>query len=320
MQPGERVYLRDNVGLGLDSIQLARAMSAANAVRLSGVQVKLPVSLSSEGDELAIVLGDLRTPCTHILKFTTPSYHTLVPNEWLTLELARRCGFTVPTAHLVHFKSGSTLPGPALLVERYDIPTQEELDRGGSTLRLVLPRDLSTLLGLRRVQKYDTSIDTIAGALRDAGAAASMGKAWAAGMEAFFTHVYFSWLTCNGDLHAKNFSVLHDYTPSSTGPSLVTAGIRYAPLYDLVNTTLEQSEDRTFALPLNGHRNNVGRREWLTLAKQCGIPATVAKERMEAIAQILSESVAILPSHVLPPEPANRYKLLVNERLAQDHK
>ena len=93
-----------------------------SGVRLSGVQPKLPVGLRREGNELTLALGDLRAPCTHLLKLQSPMYGQLVENEWATMELARQAGLPFPTVRQVEITGEGKRGELALLVERYDIP------------------------------------------------------------------------------------------------------------------------------------------------------------------------------------------------------
>ncbi len=91
------------------------------AVGLSGIQPKLPVSFTMESGSPTVRIGDLRTSCTHILKFQSPHYPSLVENEWATMELARRAGLRVAPVRIITFESGSPFQGNSLIVERYDM-------------------------------------------------------------------------------------------------------------------------------------------------------------------------------------------------------
>jgi serine/threonine-protein kinase HipA len=94
---------------------LARIFAPAETPRLSGVQIKAPMSLAPDG---ALVLA-IDQPFTHILKPAgTAGFETLPVVEWLCLELGRAAGFDVPTTALIEMPDGMS---PALLVERFDI-------------------------------------------------------------------------------------------------------------------------------------------------------------------------------------------------------
>ena len=237
------------------------------ATRLSGVQPKLPVHLEEIDGRLEVSLGGHNSTTTHILKLPSPIYPEFVENEWATMELARRVGLSVASVRRVRFQQGSKLGGPGLLIERFDIP-----DSLKGAERLLLLEDGASLLGLSRTNKYRTSFERMTTILLSL----ELGSE---GMERFFDHVLFSWLVGNGDLHAKNVSVLHEIESDQFGRSPSAVGVRYSPLYDLVNTRVVLPRD-DFALSLNGKRNNLRLRDFVTLADRCGLDRTLARERV----------------------------------------
>ena len=94
---------------------LSRLYEQSETPRLSGVQIKSPMGLLTDGT-LLLAVG---RAFTHVLKPAgTAGFETLPVLEWLCLELGRACGFEVPSTALVEMPDG--LP-PALLVERFDI-------------------------------------------------------------------------------------------------------------------------------------------------------------------------------------------------------
>jgi serine/threonine-protein kinase HipA len=137
----------------------------------------------------------------------------------------------------------------ALLVERYDIPDQEALARLAPDLRLALQEDACSLLLLPRGRKYDPSLERIAAKLVELGLNTHS-------MDVFLRHVAFSWIVGNGDLHAKNISIVRRVVPGQLGTAPSLERVVYSPLYDLVCTRLAIRDDQ-FALPLAGKRHNL---------------------------------------------------------------
>jgi serine/threonine-protein kinase HipA len=89
-------------------------------------------------------------------------------------------------------------------------------------------------------------------------------------------HFAFAYLTCNGDAHAKNFSILH-----RDGEWRVT------PAYDLPSTP--PYGDTTMALTLGGKsREDIRRSDFIALGEVCGVPS-------KATVRILDGLVAALP-------------------------
>ena len=95
--------------------RLAALYANADTPRLSGVQIKAPMSLDAGGT----LTPSVGLPFTHILKPAgTSGFETLPLVEWVGLALARAVGLPAPEAALVRMPDG--MP-PALVVERFDI-------------------------------------------------------------------------------------------------------------------------------------------------------------------------------------------------------
>ena len=129
---------------------LARLYSQPGTPRLSGVQIKAPMSLLSDGT----LLPALDRAFTHVLKPAgTAGFEALPVVEWLCLEFGRAGGFEVPSAALIEMPDG--MP-PALLVERFDIR------RGPQDRRLLALEDFCSILNLPASAKYDSTIERVA--------------------------------------------------------------------------------------------------------------------------------------------------------------
>jgi serine/threonine-protein kinase HipA len=274
-------------------------------VRLSGVQAKLPVSLFRGSAGATIRIGDLRHACTHILKVPVPQSPHLVENEWATMELARRIGLPVAEVARVEFQQGSRYEGRSLLVERYDIPDRAQLESGES---LILQEDACALLGLRREQKYDTSLERVADALVSAGVGA-------ADMRSFLRLVAFCWLVGNGDLHAKNVSVLRLLRTAGPGEPPRENGVVLAPFYDLVNTRLYLTGD-DFALPVDGKRSKLRLRNFSRLGGRWGMDRSDVRADVEGLVAGVSEKLgAVVAASGLPEDLQAKYTSIVQENI-----
>lgn len=287
-----------------DTRELWVELRRLGATGLSGVQAKLPVHLFAVDDEPHIAIGGLRNTSTHILKLPSREYPDLVPNEWASMELARRVGLDVAELRQVEFQAGSPLEEPGLLIERFDLP--EQLDRAES---LPLLEDAASLLGLRRREKYDPSLERIADALVGLG----LGEHE---LGAFFDHVVYAWITGNGDLHAKNIAVLHHIRPGRLGSEPAYEGARYTPLYDLLNTRLVLRDD-LFALPVNGKQNGLRRKDLAVLARRLGWERRRSEDRIAGIVAGVEEHLDdVLSTSGLPDETQDRYRAIVGANVA----
>jgi len=301
--PADVISIVERIGEDPESRPFWEELRRRGATRLSGVQPKLPVHLEERDGRLEMDLGGLETTTTHILKLRSHVYAGLVENEWATMELARRVGLDVATVRRVEFQDGSKLKGRGLLVERFDIPRSLE-----GAQRLPLLEDGASLLSLSRTDKYRTSLEKVTEALLDQGLDAD-------GMGRFLDHVSFSWLVGNGDLHAKNLSVLHEIQPGQFGSPPVRAGVRYSPLYDLVNTRILVPGD-LFALPLNGKENNLRLGDFQKLALRWGSSRTASKERVTGLAhRMLAHVDDVLGAASLSDEMTESYLRVVVENV-----
>ncbi|MBI4499852.1 MAG: type II toxin-antitoxin system HipA family toxin [Gemmatimonadetes bacterium] len=268
----------ETIGKDPDTTELWLELRRRGATRLSGIQPKLPVHLDMLSSGVRLGLGDLHHSTTHILKFASREYPQLVENEWAMMELARRVALPVPAVRRVQFQEGSLLQSPALLVERFDLPTSLDVDE------LLLVEDLASVLGIRREDKYDPSHEQVLTAL--VGMALSP-----ADLKLHFDHVLYSWLIGNGDLHAKNISVARSIQPGRLGRPPVQTGTRYAPLYDLVATRLVIPGDG-FALTLNGRQNNLRTEDFAVLARRFGWSRAEALDRAKDLGDRIRTNIA----------------------------
>jgi serine/threonine-protein kinase HipA len=223
---------------------LDRAALAGVQDKVSGGVISLPVSHSG---------------AAWILKLDPPEYPGVVENEAFFLAAARDSGLEVAGAEIVRDRNGV----PGLLVRRFD----RSVTPSG---RLAFAQeDACQVLGRYPADKYRVTTEEVI-----SGLAACTGAPVVAA-RTMLQQFAFAYLTCNGDAHAKNFSVLR------------RGEWRIAPAYDLVCTQVYG--DHTLALSLGGKtREDVGRKDFLELGARVGVPA-------KATARVLDELLAAVP-------------------------
>jgi serine/threonine-protein kinase HipA len=294
-----RFRIIEEIGADPDSKALWLELRRRGATGLSGVQAKLPVHLFGTSRAPHIALGHLGNTSTHILKLPSHEYAELVPNEWATMELARRVGLDVADVRQVTFQSGSPLQEPGLLIERFDLPR-----RLPDAEALLLLEDAASLLGLGRRDKYRPSLERIADKLLGLGLDDTE-------LASFYDHVVFSWIAGNGDLHAKNISVLHLIRPGHLGSAPEYLSVRYSPLYDLLNTGVAIRDDG-FALPLNGKQNNLRGKDFVVLARRLGWDRGHALDRLGHVAEgVEAHLEPVIAVSGLSPERQSAYRGIV---------
>jgi serine/threonine-protein kinase HipA len=241
---------------------LARLFEHREMPRLSGVQIKAPMSLLLDGSLVPAV----DRPFTHILKPAgLAGFEQLPVVEWLCLELGRGAGFEVPNAALVAMPN--KLP-PALLVERFDVR------RTSRERRMYALEDFCSVLGLPSAAKYDGTIERCAKALR------ALSTDPAADLDTLLRRAIFAWLIADGDMHLKNLALLKVARPGT--PTFQS--VRLAPLYDAVSTRVfpRFAADR-MALKLNDKDDRLTRADFLAAAKTMGLTDTSAEAACDEV-------------------------------------
>lgn len=280
---------------------LARIFARAETPRLSGVQIKAPMSLTPDG----ALVPAIDQPFTHILKPAgTAGFEMLPIVEWLCLELGRAAGFEVPDAALIEMPDGMS---PALVVERFDIRRGPQDDR-----RLAM-EDFCSILDLPASAKYDGTIERMARGLRP------LSTDPAADIDILFRRAVFAWLIADGDMHLKNLAMLKT---ADAGAKAFTT-VRFAPLYDAVTTRVFPGlgGDR-MALKLNGKDDRLSRQDFLTLARTIGLAVGDAEAAIGELAGRLTEGAKTLRLPVFAGELEGaramqvKVKALVTDRCA----
>lgn len=225
----------------LENLDFRTLAGAVDLHALPGVQPKASASMLSA--PLAARHG------RYILKLDPPNHPHLVRNEILHLAAAKALKIPVSTAAMVRDRNG--LDG--LLVTRFD-----RVDAGGRWLPLPL-EDGAQVLGLPPSSKYNVSSEEVAVALSGAC------RAPAVAARNLYLQFVFAWLTGNGDLHAKNASILG----GRPGAFVI------APVYDVPCTLLYG--DDTLALPVAGKLKNLKARHWAQFAEEIGLPRRAAE-------------------------------------------
>jgi serine/threonine-protein kinase HipA len=265
---------------------LARIFARAESPRLSGVQIKAPMSLLPDGT----IVPAIDRPFTHILKPAgAAGFEALPIVEWLCLELGRSAGFEVPVSALLEMPSGMS---PALVIERFDIR------RGPEDHRRLAMEDFCSILDLPASAKYDGTIERMARGLRP------LSTDPASDFDILFRRAVFAWLIADGDMHLKNLALLK---VAEAGDKAFTS-VRFAPLYDAATTRVFPGlgGDR-MALTLSGKDDRLTRQDFLALARTIGVSAGDAETAIaDLTARVADRAKELqLPAFAAETEAAN---------------
>lgn len=247
---------------------------------LAGVQLKLSALMDTAGD---LTLPARGMGGNWILK--PPSFHHdgVPENEFSMMELARRVGIEVPETRLVPMKRIKGLPpelvegrlanANALAVRRYDRTEGKRIHA----------EDFAQTFGLRPNEKYErytyADFARVLAAISDERSISEFSK-----------RLMHAALVANGDLHAKNWSLI--YRDART-PEL-------SPAYDLLCTTAHIAND-DMALRLGSARRwkDLTLDDFADVADaahiDCGSFVSMATETAERFRDIWQEASKSLP-------------------------
>ncbi len=180
-----------------------------------------------------------------ILKLNPPEFRALVENEAFFLQAARNCGIQTVDTQLVRDAAGAC----GLLVRRFDrVHTQT-----GPVVSLAV-EDGCQALGRYPADKYVVTSEEICLAL------CAMTSAPRVTARELLMQLAFAYLTCNGDMHAKNLAVLQE----------VHGDWRLAPAFDLPSSY--PYGDTSMALSLGGRsREDITRTVFIEFGKTIGV-------------------------------------------------
>jgi serine/threonine-protein kinase HipA len=213
---------------------------APDPVGFAGVQDKV------SGRMISVPLAVGGT--SYLLKLDPPEYPHLVENEQFFLDAAKACGLPVVDSHVVLDRDGRR----GLVVERFD----RERTRGQVVGRAV--EDGCQVAGRYPGDKYALDTEVLLSAMAVHCAARPVA------LRDLFRQLVFAIVTGNGDLHAKNLSIVD-----------LDGEWRVAPAYDLPSSA--PYGDRSLGLALGGSRDGqVSRRRLLAGARTIGMPERAA--------------------------------------------
>jgi serine/threonine-protein kinase HipA len=185
------------------------------------------------------------------------------------MDAARRAGMPVPEFYLSDNRQ-------LFVMRRFDRDAEQ---------RAIGFEDMAVLMGRGTEQKYDSSYENIAKAIRLFCAPEHVRES----LDQFFDIVALSCMVGNGDAHLKNFGVLYR--------DPLGADAQLAPAYDIVNTTAYIKDD-ALALRLDGSKSLFGSRLGiLSLASTCDIrkPNVRIARLIAAVQASLQENASLRP-------------------------
>lgn len=236
-----------------------------DAVALPGVQEKVSARM------ISVPVG--RAGERYLLKLDPPEYAHVVENEAFFLRLAREAGIESAAASVVRDAEGRA----GLLVRRFD----RIAEPAGATVALAC-EDACQVLGRWPADKYNLTAEEVVAALADHCSARPVA------LRTLYEQICFAWLTGNGDVHAKNLSIL----------VTLEGEWRVAPAYDLPSTV--PYGDTSLALSVHGQTRGLSRHHLLAFAAAIHLPERAAIKVLDELIARLGDLGAQLRAGALP--------------------
>lgn len=223
-----------------------RNLRSTATTNLAGVQDKI----SADRISLPIRVKNK----SYILKLSSNQFSDSIQNEMTCLEIAKACGLTVNKAKIIKDKNNIA----ALLIERFD----RKWDANNQRWQLFHQEDACQFLNKYPADKYIISFQDIATGIKQFSISPEIDILKLLQLKAF------SYLIGNGDLHAKNISLLND---------------QLSPCYDVLCTSIYG--DDKMALQMDGKNQNLKRKNFIDFGKRYGISEQATVSMLDKLIQ-----------------------------------
>ena len=270
------------------SAQELRQEAAARAGKMSiqGVQPKLSAQLNIKEQQFTIVDQGGH----YILKPQTADYPEVPENEDLTMRCAQAAGIEVPVHGLLYGRDHSL----TYFIRRFD--------RIGRKDKIHV-EDFAQLAALSRETKYRASMEQVVALINKHCTFPAVERL------KLFRLILFCFLVGNEDMHLKNFSIIHRDNV-----------IALSPAYDLLNTTIVLANPKEeLALPLNGKKNNLQRRDLIDYfgGKRLQLPKRVIAKVVLELKEARTAWEELHARSFLSAEMKEKYFRILEDRFAR---
>jgi len=274
-----------------DSVLEELAKESTNkGYTIPGVQKKLSLHLSKEVYPRLTVVN---YPTEYILKPQVKEFRALPEAEHIVMSMADKAKIrTVPHA-LVKSKDSY-----AYITKRIDRVFSKD-----SNVKLIAMEDFCQL-DLRLTQdKYKGSCERCGNIIKKYSSRSGLD------MSELFYRLVFSFIVGNSDMHLKNFSLIESESGSGE--------YHLSPAYDLLPVNVIMPEDKEeFALPINGKKRNIHRKDFLIFAAGCGIAKLAAEKMIEQLIFMEPVFIDMCCNSLMPQDMKEAFIELVDKRVS----
>ncbi|MGI5079031.1 HipA domain-containing protein [Treponema denticola] len=274
-----------------DSVLEELAKESTNkGYTIPGVQKKLSLHLSKEVYPRLTVVN---YPTGYILKPQVKEFRALPEAEHLVMSMADKAKIrTVPHA-LVKSKDSY-----AYITKRIDRVFSKD-----SNVKLIAMEDFCQLDLRLTLDKYKSSYERCGNIIKKYSSRSGLD------MTELFYRLVFSFIVGNSDMHLKNFSLIESESGSGE--------YHLSPAYDLLPVNVIMPEDKEeFALPINGKKRNIHRKDFLIFAAGCGIAKLAAEKMIGQLVSMKPVFVDMCRNSLMPQDMKEAFIELVDKRVS----
>lgn len=278
--PPELPYTRENL------TDLAKQVIRSQTT-LTGVQAKLSLDINKGGKDEVARFTIVGLWGRYILKPQTDRFANLPEIEDLTMHLAELAKIKVVPHSLIRFADGEL----CYITRRIDRTSKGE--------KLAM-EDMCQLTERLTEHKYKGSYEQIAKVIQKYSSVPRLD------LVNYWEQVVFSWITCNADMHLKNFSL---YSKQQTAYVLT-------PAYDMLSTALVIPEDpEELALTLNGKKRKLKKSDFVASMHSSGLEDKVIENIFNKFPKVHNKWLEFIDTSFLSNEMKEEYKKIITERL-----
>ena len=274
--------------VSFDELNDLAKKSVHQRVTVPGVQTKLSLEINRKTKETA-KLTIVGLWGRYILKPPSSTWDELPENEHCTMLMAQAAGIETVPFGLIHLSSGEK----AYITKRID------RDKDGNKFAM---EDMCQLTLRLTEDKYKGSHEQIAKVIKQYSANPFFD------ITRLYELVLFSFITGNGDMHLKNFSLFKD-------PAL---GWKLAPAYDLLSTRLvipESKDPEELSLTIAGKKSNFSLQTFLSFGQSMGMNSKQIQTIIDKLLGQKEQFVAIIRQSFLSDEMKDEYQRLLSKRM-----
>ncbi len=272
-----------------NTLRLLAEETTNKGFTVPGVQKKLSLHLVSDRrnkPRLTLV----NYPTGYILKPQVSEYEALPESEQLIMSMADFAGIsTVPHALI----KGDN--GVAYITKRVDRTLEKD------RVKMLAMEDFCQLDLRLTEDKYRGSYERCARIIKKYSSRIGID------MAEFYIRLVFSFLVGNSDMHLKNFSMIE--TDEGSGEYVLS------PAYDLLPVNVVMPADKEqFALPMNGKKQNIRKKDFLVFAENCGIVKTAAEKMVRNLTAMVPDWLSMCEESLLPFELREQLVQIIRQR------